>query len=224
VSLRPVRNLLVAIAVLALTACTSVPPTATGATTTTDAATSTTGPLVAKPGLIALTIAPPSHAGSYDRTADFGGWRDQSGCEDTRAVILIRTSRTRVTFTSTADCTVATGRWTDPWSRVTTTVAHALDIDHTVPLDNAWDSGAWSWTHAQRVAYANDLADTDHLVAILLSENRSKGDRGPDAWRPPNRGSWCRYALDWDHIKAKWHLSATRSEWTALVQMAATCP
>jgi hypothetical protein len=218
-----VANLVVAVAVLALAACRSVPPTATGPVTSTTG-TTTTRPAATKQGLIALRIAPQSHTSTYDRTADFGGWRDESGCEDARAVLLVRTSHAPVTFTEPSDCTVASGRWTDPWSGVTTTVAHDLDIDHTVPLDNAWDSGAWAWTHAQRVAYTNDLADTDHLVAILLSENRSKGDRGPDVWKPPNRGSWCRYALDWDHIKAKWHLSATQSEWTALVQMTATCP
>ncbi len=116
-----------------------------------------------------------------------------------------------------------TGKWTDPWSGVVTTVAHDFQIDHTVPLANAWRSGAWSWTRARRVAYANDLADTDHLVAIATSENESKGDSGPDAWRPPARTSWCRYAVDWDHIKAKWHLTATSGEWTALEQMAGTC-
>jgi hypothetical protein len=106
---------------------------------------------------------------------------------------------------------------------VTTTVAHDFQIDHTVPLANAWRSGAWSWSHAQRVAYANDLTDADHLVPILASENESKGDGGPDQWKPPNHGAWCRYALDWDHIEAKWHLSATPAEWNAIVTMAATC-
>ena len=146
-----------------------------------------------------------------------------NGCQNTRAVLLIRKSQAAVTFTTSSDCTVKTGRWTDPWSGVVTTVAHDFDIDHTVPLANAWVSGAWSWSQSQRVAYANDLADTDHLVPIALSENRSKGDRGPEAWKPPAPSSWCRYALDWDHIKAKWHLSATPTEWTALVAMAATC-
>jgi len=101
--------------------------------------------------------------------------------------------------------------------------AHDFQIDHTVPLANAWRSGAWSWTQAQRVAYANDLADKDHLVPILAAVNESKGDRGPDEWKPPKVTSWCRYALDWDRIKAKWHLTATPGEWTALKQMAATC-
>ncbi len=183
----------------------------------------TTAPAVSATRLVALTIAPRSHADSYARTADFGGFTEQHGCEDTRAVLLIHASRAPVAFTEPNDCTVMTGRWTDPWSGRVTTIAHDLDIDHTVPLDNAWQSGAWAWTHAHRVAYANDLVDTDQLVPILLSENRSKGDDGPDAWKPPLESSWCRYAIDWDRIKAHWHLTATSREWSALQQMARTC-
>jgi hypothetical protein len=175
------------------------------------------------PALLALTIAAQTHQSSYDRDADFGGWISQHGCQDTRATVLIRTSQAPVTFTSSSNCTVKTGRWTDPWSGAVTTVAHDFQIDHTVPLANAWDSGAWSWSQSQRVAYANDLVDQDHLVPILASENESKGADGPDQWKPPSHGAWCRYALVWDHIKAKWHLSATASEWAALEQMAATC-
>jgi hypothetical protein len=132
-------------------------------------------------------------------------------------------SQVPVTFTSARNCTVRTGRWIDPWSGVVATAARDFQIDHTVPLGNAWRSGAWSWTREQRVAYANDLADPDHLVLIRAPENESKGDDGPEVWRPPDRSSWCRYALDWDHIKATWHLTATRAEWTALQEMSATC-
>jgi len=137
--------------------------------------------------------------------------------------VLIRASEAPVSFTQPTECTVKTGRWTDPWSGAVTTVAHDFQIDHTVPLANAWHSGAWSWTQAQRVAYANDFNDTDHLVPILTSENETKGDRGPDEWRPPNQRAWCRYALAWDRIKAKWHLNATPTEWNAITSMAATC-
>ena len=70
---------------------------------------------------------------------------------------------------------------------------------------------------------ANDLADADHLVAILTHENESKIDHGPDRWKPPSRAAWCTYARVWDHIKAKWHLSATRAEWDALVAMVGSC-
>jgi hypothetical protein len=174
-------------------------------------------------GLVPLAIEPSSHANSYSRDTDFGGWLDVTGCQDTRATLLMRTSQTPVTFTSPKKCTVKTGKWTDPWSGAVTTIAHDFQIDHTVPLANAWRSGAWSWTHDQRVAYANDLADKDHLVPILAAENESKSDSGPDEWKPPSPAAWCRYALDWDRIKAKWHLTATPTEWTALQQMAAMC-
>jgi hypothetical protein len=173
--------------------------------------------------MVALTVAVPSHRDEYARTADFGGWTDVRGCQNTRATLLVRTSQAPVTFTTARDCTVKTGRWIDPWSGTAATDASAFQIDHTVPLGNAWRSGAWSWSHEQRVAYANDLADADHLVPILGHENESKGDDGPETWRPPSQSAWCRYALDWDHIKAKWNLTATIAEWSALQEMSATC-
>jgi len=178
---------------------------------------------VRTPVLLPLQVAPASHQDSYDRDVDFGGWIDVHGCENTRAVLLIRDSTAPVTFTTSHRCTVKTGRWVDPWSGFTTANAHDLQIDHTVPLANAWASGAWSWSHAQRVAYANDLTDPDHLVPIEAAENEAKSDDGPDAWRPPARSAWCHYAQVWDRIKVKWHLTATKGEWDALREMAATC-
>lgn len=200
-------------------------PTTTRATpsTTRKPITTTTRRRPQRARLIPLRIRAQTHASTYDRQANFGGWINVDGCKNTRAEVLIRTSAVPVTFTRASECTVKTGRWTDPWSGVTTTVAHDFDIDHTVPLANAWRSGAWAWTHQRRVTYANDLNDRFHLVPILASDNRSKSDRGPDEWKPPHRRAWCRYAIVWDRIKAKWHLSTTRTEWGALVAMAATC-
>ncbi len=164
-------------------------------------------------------IADPHPAG-YDRDL-FGssGWIDADhDCQDTRAEVLLAETRNAATFTSASNCTVLTGDWIDPWSGAENTTARALDVDHTVPLANAWRSGAWAWTPQQRLDYANDLADADHLIAIPLGENRSKGDDGPDAWKPPSQNAWCRYAQRWTAIKAKWGLSATASEWNAIVR------
>jgi hypothetical protein len=182
-------------------------------------------PSVLPAGVVQLAIAPASHTGTY-RREEFGasGWIDvDHDCQDTRTEVLIQESAVPVTFTSPQDCTVATGQWTDPWSGTVSTISRALDIDHTVPLANAWRSGAWAWTPAQRLAYANDLADPPHLDAILLGENRSKGDNGPDEWRPPARTAWCAYAQAWTQIKARWQLTATPSEWNAVLELAATC-
>ena len=172
--------------------------------------------------IAALRIAD-AHPEGYNRDL-FGDWIDADhDCQDTRAEVLALESRVTVTYSSAAACSVATGEWVDPWSGAVSTSARALDVDHTVPLANAWRSGAWAWTPEQRVAYANDLADAGHLIAIPLGENRSKGDDGPEAWRPPSVGSWCAYAQLWTSIKARWDLSATPAEWGALQEMAATC-
>ena len=198
------------------------PPSATLRTTPTTALAPTTA--APRTGEIATLAIADAHPEGYERDQFGAGWTDADGdCQDTRAEVLVLESRTVVTFTTPASCTVAGGEWIDPWSGTVTTSARALDVDHTVPLANAWRSGAWAWTAAQRVAYANDLADAGHLIAIPLGENRSKGDDGPEGWRPPARASWCAYAQTWTSIKARWGLSATPAEWAALLEMAATC-
>lgn len=173
-------------------------------------------------GVAPLTIADP-HPDGYDRDL-FGDWIDADhDCQNTRAEVLIAESQVPVTFTTPSDCTVSTGQWVDPWSGATSTSASALDVDHTVPLANAWRSGAWSWTPQQRVDFANDLSNADHLIAIPLGENRAKGDDGPEDWRPPDPGSWCHYAQAWTDIKSRWNLTASAAEWDAILEMAGTC-
>ena len=54
--------------------------------------------------------------------------------------------------------------------------------------------------------------------------NRSKGDRSPDEWKPPNHGDWCVYAKAWVSVKAKWHLTITAAEKAALASMLLGCP
>ena len=173
-------------------------------------------------GITQLVIAAP-HREGYDRDL-FGGEGDADhDCQNTRAEVLIAESRVPVTFTTPASCTVATGEWVDPWSGAVTTSAAALEVDHTVALANAWRSGAWAWTPEQRVAFANDLTHNGHLIAIPSAENQSKADDGPDGWRPPAASAWCAYARVWTAIKAEWNLSATPAEWSAILEMAATC-
>ena len=173
-------------------------------------------------GIPQLTIAEP-HLGGYDRDLFGDSYDADHDCQNTRAEVLIAESNVPVTFTSAASCIVATGQWLDPWSGAVNTNASALEVDHTVALANAWRSGAWAWTPDQRVAFANDLVDNGHLIAIPAGENQSKADDGPEAWRPPAVSAWCAYARVWTAIKAKWNLTATPAEWAAVLEMASTC-
>jgi hypothetical protein len=110
-----------------------------------------------------------------------------------------------------------------PYDGATWINATDVDIDHMVPLKNAHESGGWAWDTATRRAYANDLTDHDHLLAVTDNVNQSKGDRAPDEWKPPLVSDWCTYATDWIAIKVHWHLTATQAEYDALQGMLATC-
>lgn len=76
------------------------------------------------------------------------------------------------------------GRWYSYYDGVYWTDPADLDIDHVVPLAEAWDSGARSWTTSRRQAYANDLSDSRTLVAVTENVNQAKGDRDPAEWLP----------------------------------------
>ncbi|MFH9229023.1 HNH endonuclease family protein [Streptomyces lydicus] len=105
----------------------------------------------------------------------------------------------------------------------TVTDARKLDIDHVVPLAEAWDSGASKWTSERREKYANDLDADRSLVAVSLGPNRTKGDKDPAEWMPPAKDATCTYATDWVAAKLRWKLTADRTETKALRTIAADC-
>ena len=135
----------------------------------------------------------------YDR-ALFPQWIDEDGdgC-DTRAEVLKMESAVPVTVTS--GCTVVTGQWTSPYDGLVSTNASDVNIDHTVPLGEAWASGANAWTAAQRQQYANELSFPYELIAVTKNVNESKGDRDPATWLPPDSSYRCRYVQNWIQVK-----------------------
>ena len=167
-----------------------------------------------------LSVATEVRTG-YDRDL-FPHWRDADGdCQNTRAEVLIDESSATPTFTTSGRCTVATGRWFSYYDRVTWTQASDVDIDHMVPLAEAWDSGARSWTTARRQAFANDLGDARSLIAVTDSVNQSKSDRDPSGWLPTY--DKCRYIMEWTAVKIRWALTVDSAEKNALTQQGNQC-
>ncbi len=118
------------------------------------------------------------------------------------------------------ECKVESGTWLDPYTAKTYTEPSDIDTDHVVPLANAWRSGASSWSDAEREAYANA---PEVLLSVEDNANQSKGDKGPEAWKPPNEAVWCDYAERWISIKDKYDLSINPEEKEALEGMLGRC-
>jgi hypothetical protein len=122
---------------------------------------------------------------------------------------------------------VLAGSWLDPYTgrRIDLTDAkvpaqsQAVQIDHVVPLSEAWSSGAWAWAPDRRESFANDLAV---LLAVDGPTNASKGDDDPAAWRP-RKGYQCEYARRWIGVKTAWELEVDPSERQALEEMLGFC-
>ncbi len=175
-----------------------------------------------KPVLTLLNSLPvvPEHTSGYDREL-FADWYDADGdgCDTREEVLIAERQAGRV-----RGCTVVGGRWSSRYDRIVTTDSSSFDIDHRVALKEAWDSGAWRWSESARDAFANDLGYAPSLIAVSASSNRSKGDRDPAEWLPPNRGEWCRYARQWVAVKYRWRLAVDAAERSALTRILSGCP
>lgn len=169
-----------------------------------------------------LPVAAENNAG-YDRTRYFGSWLDTNGdCQNTRAEVLLQETRAAATYTSSRRCTVSTARWVTGWDNRTHYYASEVQIDHTVPVHEAWGSGARYWSQARRVAFYNDLGDLRSLNAQTAALNSAKQAKGPESWMPPVNK--CTYIGQWIAVKIRWGLRVDSTEKAALVRWADACP
>ncbi|MFR9722777.1 HNH endonuclease family protein [Streptomyces sp. MS19] len=170
----------------------------------------------ARTQLDALTVAPQAGMSGYSRDK-FPHWITRDGCT-TRQTVLKRDGTDVATG---ANCRVESGSWESPYDGTTVTSPSRVDIDHTVPLAEAWRSGAAEWTTPRRQDFANDL-DHPQLLAASASSNRSKGDQDPADWQPA-AAFHCEYARMWISVKHTWELTVDEDERAALDEMLGTC-
>jgi hypothetical protein len=170
--------------------------------------------------LAALSVKPEVSSG-YVR-AKFKHWidADKDSC-DTRKEVLISESTVKVTTGSS--CKVTSGKWKSSYDGTVTTDPSTFDIDHFVPLKEAWESGANRWDTATRTAFANDLSYGGSLIAVTASSNRSKSDRDPQNWMPTKSSYHCKYVATWIAVKYRWQLSVNTAEKTFLAAEVKSC-
>ncbi|MBO2455364.1 HNH endonuclease [Actinomadura barringtoniae] len=173
---------------------------------------------VARTELAGLTVAAETHDDTYDRSL-FPHWITISGSCNTRETVLKRDGQNVQTG---SDCAATSGTWDSPYDGGHWTAASDVDIDHMVPLKEAWRSGAWAWTTAKRQDFANDLTDPQ-LWAVTDNVNQAKGDDDPANWKPPTTSFYCTYARAYTHVKHAWALTVDSAEKTAIGSMLDTC-
>ncbi|MGW9597492.1 HNH endonuclease family protein [Streptomyces chartreusis] len=160
----------------------------------------------------------------YDRNK-FRHWNTGNdpadGC-NTRAEVLLHEAIDPPTVS--VGCRLTGGSWFSYYDATAVTSASSLDVDHMVPLAEAWDSGASDWTSQRREAYANDQGAEASLVAVTARSNRSKADQDPAQWMPPAAEVHCRYVAEWVGTKLRWGLTVDDVELAALKGAAASCP
>jgi hypothetical protein len=171
--------------------------------------------------LLGQLVVAAEHTSGYDRSK-FTLWvdADHDGC-NTRYEVLI--AEAVIAPHVGAGCTLIGGKWFSKYDGVTTTDPSTFDIDHLVPLAEAWQSGAWRWDADTRKRYANDLGYGPDLVAVTAHSNRSKGEQEPTTWLPPRTSFDCRYMAWWVAVKWRWHLKINDTEKTFLTSHLTAC-
>ncbi|GGU46587.1 hypothetical protein GCM10007979_52110 [Nocardioides albus] len=178
---------------------------------------------------LATVTRRPDGPAAYVRSSFGGAWADTdgNGCNQRDDVLLRDAVEVRTRPQGRCDHDVLAGTWVDPYTGRRLTFAdlkqpdqaQAIQIDHVVPLAEAWRSGASAWSEDRRRAFSNDLGN---LLAVDGPSNMSKSDDDPAGWRP-RKGFQCAYATRWIETKTRWSLAVDDSERRALGEMLNYC-
>ncbi|MDP9885315.1 integrase [Sinomonas atrocyanea] len=180
----------------------------------------------AKASLAAIPVKGRAPKTGYTRNEFGQAWADtdHNGC-DTRNDILARDLRSPVFKAGTRDCVVLSGRLEDPYTGASIAFQRGersadVQIDHIVPLSDAWQKGAQQWTAQKRLSFANDPAN---LRAVDGPANQQKSDGDLATWLPANRSFRCEYAVNVVDVKAAYGLWMTQAEHDKAAELLGAC-
>ncbi|GAA1102156.1 HNH endonuclease family protein [Nocardiopsis composta] len=172
----------------------------------------------ARTQLAGLDVREESESSPYDRSL-FPHWNTVEGACNAREYVLRRDGEG---VQVDDECRAVAGSWFSEFDGVTADDPADIQIDHMVPLKEAWRSGADSWSSAKRTSFANNV-EGPLLWAVSGSSNQSKGDKDPAEWLPPRTESHCDYAKAWINSKHRYDLAVDDAEKGALEGMLNGC-
>lgn len=162
----------------------------------------------ARAALDSIPTRPETAVSGYSHT----GWSRHGGCDTRGSFLQEHDVHHAAHIKKGTRCTVNRGNWVDSYSGRPLNGAPKglVDVDHMVPLAEAWQSGAAQWSPRLWEQFVNDQQHGE-LVIANASLNRSKGDKSPDQWLPPaDHAKQCHYARQYVQTAAHWNQQAHR--------------
>ena len=170
----------------------------------------------AKSLLSKLTVREENHEHRFNRSV-FSYDADGDGCYTRKEVL----KRDAIELTKLSKSCSVDGTWRSLYDGRVYDDPSALQIDHLVPLAEAWHSGAYRWSHREQIAFGNDIGYRWDLQAVSIDDNQGKLDGDPSEWLPSRNR--CTYVKAWIGVKYRWHLPIDRAEKAALKRQLERC-
>ncbi|MQY27856.1 HNH endonuclease family protein [Nocardia aurantia] len=178
--------------------------------------------------LATLQIKAAASKAGYDREKFGQAWTDDNDAPgghnkcDTRDDIL---RRDMVDIQPVTGCQIQSGTLHDVYTGKTIAFARgpkssAVQIDHMVPLGDAWETGAQQLSPEKRRDLANDPRN---LQAVDGPTNEGKGDDDAAEWLPPQAGYRCIYVERQIQVKSIYGLWVTPAEHDAMAGVLQGC-
>jgi hypothetical protein len=172
--------------------------------------------------ILTIRVEEEKESDSYDRDR-FRHWVNVEDKCSAREFVLREESAAKVSYSDKDECVISAGLWLSLYDTTELSDPSSVDIDHMVPLKEAWESGAHSWNDGKRRSYANDIGDERSLIAVSAKSNRSKSDRDPKDWMPTAKSYTCQYISDWVAVKYRWDLTMDKAEKTSIQKSSEKC-
>ena len=171
------------------------------------------------PNTVLLVCENENTTAIYDRD-NWGNWSTKGDLQNVRHQVLLEetlnTGECEDEEPTIQDDKVVTGCWKDQYTNMIYKDSTELDIDHLVPLKEAFESGAHNWTKEKKKEYYNYIIDKNHLLAVESGLNRSKGSKDVAEWLPEENIET--YVANWIEVKHTWNLSIDSNELEILKQ------